>query len=107
MNMAWVWLLVAAVFEVTWAVGIKFTEGFTRLSPSILVIVTAFGSFYFLALATRVLPIGTSYAVWTGIGAVFTVTIGMIFLNEPVKLVRIGCIALIIIGIVGLKVSTS
>ena len=106
MNMAWTWLLIAAIFEVTWAVGIKFTDGFTRLYPSILVIGTSLLSFYFLSLATRVLPIGTAYAVWTGIGAICTVTIGMLYLNEPTSLVRIGCIALIIVGIVGLKATS-
>lgn len=100
----WIILLVAAVLEVAWAVGLKFTAGFTRLGPSIATLAAMAGSMYLLALAARVLPIGTAYAVWTGIGAVGTAVIGMMVLHEPANAGRLVCIGLIITGVVGLKV---
>ena len=81
--MAWVWLLTAGLLEVVWAIGIKYTEGFTRLLPSAVTIAAMIGSIYLLALAVRTIPIGTGYAVWTGIGAVGAVVLGMVLFNEP------------------------
>jgi quaternary ammonium compound-resistance protein SugE len=95
--------LVAGIFEVVWAMGLKYSQGFTRLYPSL---VTMFGmaiSVYFLALATKVLPIGTAYAIWTGIGAVGAVILGIVLFNEPRHLARLIFVALILVGIVGLK----
>jgi quaternary ammonium compound-resistance protein SugE len=102
--MHWTLLLIAAAFEVVWAVGLKSTHGFTRLLPSVVVISAMGVSMYLLALAARGLPIGTAYAVWTGIGAVGTATIGMLWLHEPANLARVICIAMIVGGVVGLKV---
>lgn len=100
----WIILLVAAVLEVGWAIGLKYTEGFTRLWPSVATLSAMASSMYLLAVAARVLPIGTAYAVWTGIGAVFTAALGMIIFGEPANAGRIVCIGLIVLGIVGLKV---
>ncbi len=105
--MAWLMLLIAGIFEVVWAMSMKYAEGFTVLWPSVITIVGMFISFYFLAKALKTLPIGTAYAIWTGIGAVGTVIFGMIMLGEPYDLVRIGCLTLIIIGILGLKFSSA
>jgi quaternary ammonium compound-resistance protein SugE len=102
--MHWTFLLIAAALEVVWAVGLKSTAGFTRLGPSLVVISAMIASLYLLALAARGLPIGTAYAVWTGIGAVGTAIIGMMWLKEPATAARLVCIALIISGVVGLKV---
>lgn len=104
--MAWIYLLIAGIFEVAWAIGLKFTHGFTRIVPSILTIIGMIISFYFLSLATKTLPIGTSYAVWTGIGALGTVIIGMILFNEPRDLMRILFLSFILFGIVGLKLTS-
>ena len=101
--MAWIWLVVAGVFEVVWAIGLKYTDGFTRPWPSALTIAAMLASVYFLALAVRTIPIGTGYAVWTGIGAVGVAILGMILFGEPRTLARIGCILLIVAGIAGLK----
>lgn len=103
-QLAWTYLLIAAVFEVTWAVLLKYTQGLTRLWPSVGTIVAMLASFYFLALAVRTLPVGTAYAVWTGIGAVGTAILGMILLGEPRDALRLVCIALIVAGAVGLRV---
>lgn len=102
--MAWIWLVVAGVFEVVWAIGLKYTEGFTRVAPSAVTLVAMAASVYFLALAVRTIPIGTVYAVWTGIGAVGVAILGMVLFNEPRTMLRIACILLIVAGIVGLKV---
>jgi quaternary ammonium compound-resistance protein SugE len=101
--MAWIWLTVAGLLEVVWAVGLKYTEGFTRLVPSAITAAAMIASVYCLAIAVRTIPIGTGYAVWTGIGAVGVAILGMILFGEPRTVLRIGSIALIIIGIVGLK----
>src|ERR671910_2614247 len=101
--MAWLWLTLAGVLEVVWAVGLKYTDGFTRLVPSAITAVAMIGSVYFLALAVRAIPIGTAYAVWTGIGAVGVAIFGMILFDEPRTLIRIGSIFLIVAGIAGLK----
>lgn len=99
----WIILLVAAVFEVGWAIGLKYTHGFSKLWPSVVTLAMMGMSLYLLALATRALPIGTAYAVWTGIGAVGTATLGMILFNEPATVARISCMLLIVGGIAGLK----
>ena len=101
--MAWAWLVVAGLLEVVWAIGLKYTDGFTRLAPSAITIAAMAGSVFFLALAVRTIPIGTGYAVWTGIGAVGVAILGMILFDEPRTLARIACIALIVAGIAGLK----
>ena len=101
--MAWIYLLIAGMFEVVWAIGLKYTQGFTRLFPSIITFIGMVISFYFLAQATKTLPIGTAYAVWTGIGAVGSVILGILLFNEPYNLYRVVFLLLIIIGITGLK----
>jgi quaternary ammonium compound-resistance protein SugE len=104
--MAWIWLTLAGLLEVVWAVGLKYTEGVTRLWPSLVTGVAMIGSVYFLALAVRTIPIGTGYAVWTGIGAVGVAILGMILFHESRDLMRLGSIALIVLGIAGLKISS-
>ncbi len=100
---AWLSLLVAGIMETGWAVGLKYTEGFSRLVPSVVTIALMAGSFYFLSKSLSDLPIGTAYAVWTGIGAVGTVILGMYLFGESRDLLRILCLLLIISGIIGLK----
>ncbi len=104
--MAWVYLFIAGLLEIGWAVGLKYTHGFTRLTPSVLTLVSMAGSMGMLGLALRQLPLGTAYAVWTGIGTVGTAIAGMILLGEPSGALRLGCIALIVAGIFGLKLLT-
>jgi len=104
--MAWLLLFIAGLFECGWAIGLKYTEGFTRLWPTVWVAVTMFISVWLLAIAVRSLPIGSAYAIWTGIGAVATVIFGIILFNEPATLPRLACIGLIIAGIAGLKFVT-
>ncbi len=104
--MAWVWLTLAGLLEIVWAVGLKHTDGFTRLWPSALTIAAMIGSVYLLALAVRTIPIGTGYAVWTGIGAVGVAILGMVLFGEPKDALRIGSILLIVAGIAGLKLVT-
>lgn len=101
--MAWIYLLVAAVFEVQWAVTLKYTEGFTRLWPSVACLTGMVISVGLLAMAQRTLPVGTSYAIWTGLGAVGTAICGMILFNESRDTARILCILLIVAGVFGLK----
>ena len=101
--MAWIWLTVAGLLEIVWATGLKYADGFTRLAASAITLAAMVGSVYFLALAVRTIPIGTGYAVWTGIGAVGVAIAGMILFDEPRTALRIGSIALIVLGIVGLK----
>lgn len=105
--MAWAYLLVASVFEIGWAVGLKYTEGFTKFWPSVLTIAAMVVSLTFLALAVRTIPVGTGYAVWTGIGAVGTAFLGIILFAEPVTAWRLVCLALIVGGVIGLKFSTA
>jgi quaternary ammonium compound-resistance protein SugE len=102
-NAAWAILVVSGLFETAWAVGLPRTEGFTRLGPSVMVLATMAVSIYGLSVATRVLPIGTAYAVWTGIGAVGAVVIGIVVLGEPRTAARLACLGLILAGVVGLK----
>ncbi len=103
--MAWIYLLIAGCLEIGWAIGLKYSEGWSRFWPSVLTLVTMIASFYCLALAVKEIPIGTGYAIWTGIGAVGTATLGILLFAEPVSAMRIVCMALIIAGIVGLKLS--
>jgi len=104
--MAWLILLVAGMFEVAWAVGLKYTNGLTRLWPSVFTIAGGFASFFLLAQAAKTLPIGTAYAVWTGIGAVGTAALGIVLFDEARDWLRLACIALIVVGIAGLKLGT-
>lgn len=104
--MAWLILFVAGLFEVGWAVGLKYTEGFTRLWPSVLTGAALVLSMVMLSWALRTLPIGTAYAVWTGIGVVGTAALGIILFDEPRDLARLACIGLIVAGILGLKLTT-
>jgi quaternary ammonium compound-resistance protein SugE len=101
--MSWLYLFVAGLLEIAWAVGLKYTEGFTRLAPSVLTVIAMIASFGMLGLALRTLPLGTAYAVWTGIGTVGTVLLGIFFFNEPTDAPRIICIALIVAGVAGLR----
>lgn len=102
-HMDWFLLVLAGMLEMGWAVGLKYAEGFTRLWPSVLTLVSMALSVLLLALAVRHLPVGTAYAVWTGIGAVGTVLLGIVLFGEPASLGRLFCIGLILAGIVGLK----
>jgi quaternary ammonium compound-resistance protein SugE len=102
--MAWVYLAIAGVFEMGWAIGLKYTEGFTRLVPTALTIGAMIISVLLLGLALRDLPVGTGYAVWTGIGTVGTAVLGMYLFGDPATAGRIACIGLIIAGIAGLKI---
>ena len=101
--MDWLILFLAGLLETTWAVGLKYTQGFTRLWPSLVTASAMAGSVWLLALATRTLPLGTAYAVWTGIGAVGAALLGILLFGEPATLPRLFCLALIVAGIVGLK----
>ena len=101
--MHWFYLLIAGLFEISWAVGLKFSHGFTKITPSVITVICMVLSFYFLALALKNLPLGTAYAIWTGIGTIGTVIFGILFFKEPVNAVRLVCIMLIISGITGLK----
>ena len=104
--MAWLYLLIAGLFEVGWAIGLKYTEGFSRLWPSLATIAAMIISLGFLGLALKTLPVGTAYAVWTGIGAVGTAILGIYLFAEPANAIRLACIGLIVSGIVGLKLAT-
>ncbi len=103
--MAWLQLAIAGLLEVVWALGLKRTEGFTRLWPSVLTLAAMGLSFYLLARAVRTLPIGTAYAVWVGIGAVGTAVVAMLFMGESRSLLRVGSIMLIIAGVIGLRLA--
>ncbi len=105
--MAWTYLFFAGLFEIGWAVGLKYTEGFTRLWPSVATVAAMIVSLFLLGLALRDLPLGTAYAVWTGIGAVGTVILGIFLFQDPATAVRLGCIGLILAGIVGLKLTSA
>ena len=102
--MAWFTLFIAGLFEVAWAIGLKYTQGFTKLWPSVATVAAMIVSFVLLAQALRTIPVGTGYAVWTGIGAVGTVILGIVLFGESRDLDRILCLLLIISGIVGLKI---
>lgn len=101
--MAWAYLLLAGLFEIGFAIGLKYIEGFTRLWPSVATVVAASISLWLLTQALRTIPVGTAYAVWTGIGAVGVATLGVMLFSESASPARLGCIALIVAGVVGLK----
>ena len=104
--MSWVYLFVAGLFEIGWAIGLKYTEGFTRILPTIMTVASMIISLALLGLALKVLPVGTAYAVWTGIGATGTALLGIWLFGEPATALRLSCIGLIVAGIVGLKFAT-
>ncbi len=101
--MPWLLLLIAAAFEIAWAIGLKYTAGFTRLWPSVGTVVALIASVGLLGLAARSLPIGTAYAVWTGLGAAGTAVLGMVLFGEPATPARLVCLGLILAGVIGLK----
>jgi quaternary ammonium compound-resistance protein SugE len=101
--MAWLLLFAAGLFEVGWAVGLKYTEGFTRPIPTLLTVVSMIASLGLLGLSLKTLPLGTAYAIWTGVGTLGTAAFGILLLGEPSTVTRLGCIGLIVTGIVGLK----
>jgi quaternary ammonium compound-resistance protein SugE len=101
----WLILLIASLFEISWAIGLKYSHGFTRPLPSVVTVVGLVMSVALLALAARTLPIGTAYAVWTGIGAAGTAILGLWLFGEPATPARLACIALIILGVIGLKIA--
>ena len=105
--MSWIILFLAGLFEIAWAIGLKYSEGFTKLTPSIITIITMFISFYLLSLALKSLPLGTAYAIWVGIGTIGTVIAGIILFGESMTLIRVISILFILIGIVGLKFTTN
>lgn len=105
--MSWIYLFIAGLFEIGWAIGLKYTNGFTKLWPSIFTIATMIFSFYFLSSAVKTIPIGTAYAIWTGIGAVGTAVLGIILFGESKDFVKLFFILLIVIGIIGLKIFSS
>lgn len=104
--MAWIILFIAGLFEIGWAIGLKYTDGFTRLWPTVGTIIAMVLSVVLLGLAVKSLPVGTAYAVWTGIGAVGTAALGIVLLGEPVTTGRLASLGLIVAGIVGLKLVT-
>jgi quaternary ammonium compound-resistance protein SugE len=104
--MAWVYLVIAGILEIAWAIGMKQSQGWTKLWPSVWTLVTMIISFWLLSLAMARLPAGTAYAVWTGIGAAGTAILGMIIFKEPASAARIACIGLIVAGVIGLKIAT-
>ena len=104
--MSWIYILIASVFEVCWAVGLKYSDGFKNLKASIFTVITMILSYVFLAMGAKHLPIGTAYAVWTGIGAFGTAVYGIFFFNEPKELLRVFFLFVIIVGIIGLKLTS-
>lgn len=105
--MPWIWLIVAGLLEIAWAVALKYTDGFAKLWPSVATVLLMLASFWCLAQAVKGLPLGTSYAIWTGIGAVGTAIAGIVLFREPATAARLACIVLIVAGIVGLKFTAS
>lgn len=103
MSLSWIYLFVAGLFECGWAIGLKYTEGFTKVMPSVLTLISMFISVWLLSLSMKNIPIGTAYAVWTGIGAVGVSVLGIILFDEPKDIARIFSLTLILVGIVGLK----
>lgn len=104
--MAWTYLVLAGLLEIVWAVGLKYTMGFTRLVPTVVTVTAMAFSLGFLGLALKSIPVGTGYAVWTGIGAVGTAILGIVLFAEPATAARLGCIGLIVAGLIGLKLVT-
>ena len=107
MSLAWGYLILAGLFEVCWAVGLKYTEGFTKPLPTIFTIVTLALSMYLLAKAVQTIPIGTAYAIWVGIGALGAVTLGVVLFQEPLSALRVLFVTLLLISIIGLKMTSS
>jgi quaternary ammonium compound-resistance protein SugE len=105
--MAWLLLVIAGIIEAGWAIGLKYTDGFTKLVPSVLTIAGIAASMVLLSLAARTLPIGTAYAVWVGIGAAGAVVLGILFLGEPASLLRLAFLALLLVAIIGLKLTAN
>ena len=105
--MAWLYLFVAGVFETAWAIGLKYSAGFTKVGPSVFTVVAMGVSLYLLALALRTIPVGTGYAVWTGIGTVGAAILGILLFNESREISRVLCILLIVAGIIGLKLTSA
>lgn len=106
MTLPWIALVVAGLLEVCWAVGLKYTDGFRRPVPSLLVIIAIAASMFLLSWAARTLPIGTAYAIWVGIGALGAAVLGIVLFDEPVTLARMGFLALLLVSIVGLKATS-
>lgn len=104
--MSWLFLVLAGLLEVVWAVGLKYTEGFARLGPSALTVAAMAGSFYLLSLAMRTIPLGTAYGVWVGIGAVGAAAAGIVLFREPASVLRVVSLLLVVSGIIGLKISS-
>lgn len=103
--MNWIYIFIASIFEISWAIGLKYSNGFTNLYSSVFTVVTMILSYVFLSLGVKTLPIGTAYAIWTGIGAVGTAIYGILFFNEPKDFLRVFFIFLIIVGIIGLRLT--
>ncbi len=106
MSTNWIILFAAGLFEIGWAVGLKYTDGFSRVVPTILTVGSMILSLWLLGLALRTLPLGTAYAVWTGVGTVGTALLGIVLFAESADVLRLGCIALIVVGILGLKLAS-
>jgi quaternary ammonium compound-resistance protein SugE len=106
MTTAWLLLLLAGLLEVVWAIGLKYTAGFTRVTPSVITVAAMIGSVWLLALALKSIPVGTGYAVWTGIGVIGTTILGIVLFGETASAVRLLCIGLIVAGIFGLKLAS-
>ena len=104
--MTWLILILAGLLEVVWATGLKYTEGFTRLGPSIITIISTIASFWLLAIAMKSLPFGTAYVIWVGIGAVGAFIAGIVLFQESLTLLRVGSVGLIVVGLIGLKLAT-
>lgn len=105
--MAWVYLVIAGLLEIAWAISLKYTQGFTKLGPSIITVAFMVLSFSLLSISLRTLPVGTAYAVWTGIGVIGTAVLGIVLFREPASFARMICIGLIVVGVVGLRFVSS
>ena len=103
--MPWIYLMLAGLLEVVWAIGLKYTEGFTRLWPSVITVSAMTASIVLLAMAVKTLPIGTAYAIWTGIGAVGAVILGIMLFGDSASPLRLACVALVVLGMLGLKLT--
>ncbi|MBV8158837.1 MAG: quaternary ammonium compound efflux SMR transporter SugE [Dyella sp.] len=104
--MPWIYLALAGLFEVVWAIGLKYTEGFSRLWPSVITVSAMTASIILLAMAVKTLPIGTAYAIWTGIGAVGAVLLGIVLFGDSASPLRLACVGLVVLGMVGLKLTS-
>ncbi len=101
--MHWLFLIIAGIFETCWAVSLKYSQGFTKPIPSVITVAGMIASFYFLSMALKHLPLGTAYAIWTGIGIVGTLILGIVLFHESISIPQILCVSLIVVGIIGLK----